>query len=76
MPKLIKLDTWAREQYGDDAPSSATLRRWANSGRLFPAPELHGKCWYVRPETRYAANTGGSIIDRMRSVYGTASAQA
>ncbi len=75
MSRLIKLETWAKDQYGDDAPSLITLRRWARNGNLFPAAEQHGKCWYVTPGTKYMAqNNGSSIIDRMKAVYGTSPA--
>lgn len=75
MARWIKLETWANEEYGDDAPDPRTLRRWARDDHLFPSAELHGKCWYVRPGTKYKVqNAGSSIIDRMRATYGAAPA--
>lgn len=74
MSRLVKLETWATSEYGDDAPDPRTLRRWAQDGHLYPPAERHGKCWYVSPQTKYTAHNGGSIIDRMKAVYGAAPA--
>lgn len=75
MARWIKLEKWAHNEYGDDAPEARTLRRWALEQRLYPPAELHGKCWYVRPDTKYKVQSAGSsILDRMRATYGTATA--
>jgi predicted site-specific integrase-resolvase len=74
MARWIKLETWAHTQYGDDAPDPRTLRRWAREGHLYPPAEQHGKCWYVAPDAKYSAHNSGSIIDRMKAVYGAAPA--
>lgn len=70
-PRWIKLETWAQLQYGNDAPDPRTLRRWARNGHLYPPAEQHGKSWYVSPTAKYSAPTTGSLLDRMRSIYGT-----
>lgn len=75
MARWIKLETWVRDEYGDDAPDPRTWRKWAQEGHLYPPAERHGKCWYVRPGTKYVAHTGGSMIDKMRAQYGTQAAQ-
>lgn len=75
MPRWIKLETWAQQEYGDDKPDARTLRRWAANGNLYPPAEQHGKCWYVSPDAKYTAHNTGSIADRMRAVYGTKTAQ-
>lgn len=74
MPRWMKLENWARTLYGDDAPDPRTLRRWAREGRLFPPAEQHGKCWFVSPDTKYISSGTGSILSRMRAVYGTTAA--
>lgn len=56
MSRLIRLDTWSRNEYGNDAPDQRTLRRWARDGHLFPPAEQHGKCWFVLPETKYTSS--------------------
>jgi predicted site-specific integrase-resolvase len=74
MARMIKLETWAKQEYGDDAPDVSTLRRWADKGHLFPPAEKHGKCWFVQPNTKYTSHNTGSIASRMRAVYGTKAA--
>jgi hypothetical protein len=51
--RLITLERWAELTYGDAAPHVNTLRRWAREVRIYPAPEKHGRTYYVRPEARY-----------------------
>lgn len=50
---LLTLPAWARARYGDNAPGLATLRRWAREQRIFPAPEKHGRTYFVRPDAEY-----------------------
>ncbi|HBT4923495.1 TPA: excisionase [Klebsiella pneumoniae] len=33
--------------------SLSTLRRWTREGRIYPAPELHGKEYKVTPDAQY-----------------------
>lgn len=54
MAKLLNLQEWANEVYASP-PSLSTLRRWAREGRIFPAPELHGKEYKVVPDAIYVA---------------------
>lgn len=56
--KMIPLRQWAKDTYGDAAPSVGTLRRWARDNRLFPPAEKHGREYFVSPDTRYVANDG------------------
>jgi len=74
MARWVKLENWAQMQYGEDAPDPRTLRRWAREGHLYPPAEQHGKCWYVSPEAKYSTPSTGSIRDRMKAVYGAATA--
>ena len=53
MSKLITLEAWAEQTYGEHAPSATTLRRWARDARIQPAPEKHGRAYFVRPDARY-----------------------
>ncbi|ENZ4282613.1 TPA: excisionase [Citrobacter amalonaticus] len=52
MAKLLNLQEWAAEVY-TTPPSLSTLRRWTREGRIFPAPELHGKEYKVQPDAIY-----------------------
>jgi Excisionase-like protein. len=52
MAKLLNLQQWADEVYSTP-PSLSTLRRWVRQGRIYPAPELHGKEYKVQPDAIY-----------------------
>ncbi|HGW5368786.1 TPA: excisionase [Enterobacter hormaechei] len=52
MAKLLNLQEWAAEVY-TTPPSLSTLRRWTRKGRIYPAPELHGKEYKVQPDAIY-----------------------
>lgn len=79
MAKLLNLQEWANTTYSTP-PSLSTLRRWAREGRIFPAPELHGKEYKVQPGATYVdpskknlrakpkhhtLPTGGSLLERL-----------
>lgn len=53
MDKLLTLEEWAAKVFGDHPPHIATLRRWARESRIFPAPQLHGRSYYVLATARY-----------------------
>ena len=52
MAKLLNLQEWAAEVY-TTPPSLSTLRRWTREGRIYLAPELHGKEYKVQPDAIY-----------------------
>ncbi|WP_332629358.1 excisionase [Citrobacter sp. ESBL3] len=79
MAKLLNLQEWANSTYSTP-PSLSTLRRWAREGRIYPAPELHGKEYKVQPDAIYvdpskknlrpkskrlALPTGGTLLERL-----------
>lgn len=71
--KLITLERWARDTYGEDAPHINTLRRWARDARIFPAPLKHGRTYFVASDARYidpqkVQPTGGNPAPRGRLV--------
>lgn len=51
--KLITLEAWAAATYGESSPHINTLRRWARDALIVPAPEKHGRTYYVSPAARY-----------------------
>jgi len=53
MAQLMTLETWAAKTYGTEAPSINTLRRWCREGFIRPAPQKHGRAYYVSPNARY-----------------------
>lgn len=54
MAKLLNLQEWASRVY-ETPPSLSTLRRWAREGRIYPAPEIHGKEYKVSPDAIYVS---------------------
>lgn len=51
--RLIPLDVWATERYGEHMPTVATLRRWARDGKIYPLPKKHGRCYWVSERAQY-----------------------
>lgn len=51
--RLITLEAWAIATYGGHSPHINTLRRWARDALIVPAPEKHGRTYYVSPSARY-----------------------
>ncbi len=78
--KLITLEAWASATYGEASPHINTLRRWARDSLIVPAPEKHGRTYYLRPDARYrdfraqaqvpgqsgaVAGAGSRLVDRI-----------
>lgn len=75
--KLITLEAWAAATYGKSSPHINTLRRWARDAMIVPAPEKHGRTYYVRPDAKYSdyrapasmltvpASAGRRLVDRI-----------
>jgi hypothetical protein len=72
--RLTTLDSWARIEYGDAAPCIATLRRWVREGKILPAPEKHGRTYYVAPTARYVKNPKKNRL--LRAIYGAETTQS
>lgn len=51
--RLITLEAWAEATYGESSPHINTLRKWARDSLIMPAPEKHGRTYYVSPGARY-----------------------
>jgi len=52
--KLITLQQWAKNTYGEAAPCMNTLRKWARSNKITPPAEKHGRTYFVDPEASYS----------------------
>jgi len=50
---LISLPDWARLHYQGTIPHLNTLRKWARDALIQPAPERHGRAYYVHPDAKY-----------------------
>jgi predicted site-specific integrase-resolvase len=68
---LLTLQEWANHAY-ETPPALNTLRRWAREGRIQPAPEKHGRSYFVQPEARYVeltarlrGNASLSLVERI-----------
>lgn len=65
--QLIPLDTWARQTYGEHAPSIYTLRRWARDGKIYPMPKKHGRTYFVQGNAAYVDDYNEpSLVSRIR----------
>ncbi len=51
--KLIPLEAWAANRYGEHAPSIYTLRRWVREAKILPVPKKHGRTYFVSESARY-----------------------
>lgn len=52
-PRLLSVEAWIEATYGAGAPSIKTVRRWIRGGYIVPAPEKHGRAYYMRSDARY-----------------------
>lgn len=51
---LVPLTEWARQTYSAEMlPCINTLRKWAREAMIQPAPQRHGRSYYVDPDARY-----------------------
>jgi predicted site-specific integrase-resolvase len=61
----IHLEVWARQRWGDKAPSIFTLRAWARNGKIRPMPQKVGRTYFVKPDAEYQRNWN-SLANRIR----------
>lgn len=52
-PRFVRLEVWAKAEFGDDAPSLRVLQQWAREGRFSPPAELRGRCYFLKPDAQY-----------------------
>ncbi|KQP02510.1 excisionase [Pseudorhodoferax sp. Leaf265] len=53
---LVPLTEWAEQTYSAAMkPCINTLRKWARDALIQPAPQRHGRSYYVDPDARYVA---------------------
>ncbi|UMB78834.1 excisionase [Dickeya fangzhongdai] len=50
MGKLITLTEWCEHNYSGNKPTIQTLQRWARAGKIYPAPEKHGREYRVHED--------------------------
>lgn len=60
----IPLEQWARQIWGEAAPSIFTLRAWARKGKIYPMPQKVGRTYFVKPDAEYCRNPN-SLVRRL-----------
>ncbi|QNB10892.1 excisionase [Paraburkholderia tropica] len=60
------MEVWARQVFGEHAPSIQTLRRWARNGKILPAPRKIGRAFYCTP----TAQCYDDVAERIDEIYG------
>lgn len=58
VPKLVPLEVWAEQLFGEYAPHRNTLLNWRRNGRILPVPIKCGSRYFVEPTAVYADNDG------------------
>ncbi|ORJ20050.1 excisionase [Rouxiella silvae] len=57
MSKWLTLEEWRDLKYKEYKPTVQTLQRWARDGKIYPAPEKHGRQYVVRTDAIYVNPT-------------------
>lgn len=71
MAKTIKLTTWAKRTFGEDAPCLRTLLEWGENGEIYPKPIRIGKgIWIAENAILTSMAPNETILERMRMVAG------
>lgn len=66
-PRFMTLKAWAQAQYGEDAPTMNTLRRWCRDLKIYPFPKKHGRTYFVLPTAQYVEDYNDSdFLRRLR----------
>ncbi|KVN28246.1 hypothetical protein WJ63_13715 [Burkholderia pyrrocinia] len=52
-PKLVPISVWAEQTFGEFAPSTRTILRWAKGGYIHPSPKKIGRGYFVSPDAEY-----------------------
>ena len=50
---LLTVDEWIALRYAQRGPAVRTVHRWIREGLIYPAPEKHGRAYYLHPDARY-----------------------
>ncbi|WP_104012072.1 excisionase [Burkholderia anthinoferrum] len=52
-PKLIPLNVWAEQTFGEYAPHMNTIRGWIKHGKILPIPVKVGRSYFLSPDAKY-----------------------
>lgn len=53
MARMIPLLDWARDEFGEQAPSERILKKYAKDRMMAPPAIKVGRCWMVDREARF-----------------------
>ncbi|MBV4366247.1 excisionase [Erwinia phyllosphaerae] len=53
MARMVSLDAWAKEEFGEQAPSPRTLNLYAKSKMMVPPAVKVGRRWMIDREARF-----------------------
>lgn len=64
----ITLMAWAAKQF-DPPPVENTLRIWARTGRIVPAPMKIGRTYFVEPNAQHITEVArsGRLVSRLKA---------
>lgn len=53
MARMVSLEDWAKDEFGDEAPSLRTLKVYAKGKMMTPPAVKVGKKWMIDREARF-----------------------
>ncbi|ADP12322.1 excisionase [Erwinia sp. Ejp617] len=53
MARMVSLEDWAKDEFGDEAPSLRTLKVYAKGKMMAPPAVKVGKKWMIDREARF-----------------------
>ncbi|WP_145517528.1 excisionase [Yersinia mollaretii] len=53
MARMVSLEDWARDEFGDKAPSPRTLKHYAKGKMMAPPAVKVGKEWMIDRDARF-----------------------
>lgn len=64
MPRMLLLQEWAIEEFGDAAPSTNTLQHYAKHNMISPPPIKVGRKWMVEKDARFIGEVVTPTINK------------
>ncbi|KIU35531.1 excisionase [Atlantibacter hermannii] len=62
MSRMMSLIDWAKEEFGDQAPSERVLKKYAKGKMIAPPAVKVGRCWMVDREARYVGMMAEHVL--------------
>ncbi|HEI6817133.1 excisionase [Yersinia enterocolitica] len=67
MARMLTLLEWAKEEFGDKAPSERLLKKYAKESRILPPAKKIGREWMVDKEARYVGELAAPQLPKTAS---------